>query len=359
MKTKTKNQRAFVKRWMRTKKILGLLLKISLVVVLLLLAIKLGRSCYRAFINPRLCWADEYVSETLTSRAFTQGRVRLYHKDQQKYKSKYIRWVSGISNDTTLGVFATLDNKRGYFDTKSGEVVIPAEYEYAWAFSEGLAGVVKDGKIGFIDANNQVVIPFIFDSPEPENLRDYVFHGGYCVINDLEGKCGIIDREGHWVLAQTYLDIKRHACLDACWTLVDANGNKGLMDAQLNWIRPAEYDDIEILAYPEYINLVKDGRKWREDIAGNVLIDFMFDYSHSLYYPTALDEESEIVYELSDYHVYGVNYHCGILNRKTGKVITPAIYEDVSMISESLFELQCGYTNMNKCIIDLEGNIVD
>lgn len=359
MKTKTKKQRTFIKGWKRSKKMLGMLLKISLVVVLLLLAIKMGRSCYRTFINPRLYWADEYVSETLTSRAYTRGRVRLYHEEQQKYMTKYIRWVSGISNDTTLGVFASLDNKRGYFDTESGEVVIAAEYEHAWAFSEGLAGVVKDGKIGFIDANNQVVIPFIFDSPAPENLRDYVFHDGYCVINDLEGKCGIIDREGHWVLPQTYLNIKRHACQDGCWTLVDANGNMGLMDAQLNWIRPTEYDDIEILAYPEYINLVKDGRKWREDMDGNVLIDFMFDYSYPLNYPSVLDEESEMVYELSDYHMYRVHYHYGIMNRKTGEVLTPAIYEAVSMISKNLFEVQCGYMSMNKCIIDLEGNIVD
>ena len=33
-------------------------------------------------------------------------------------------------------------------------------------------------------------------------------------------------------------------------------------------------------------------------------------------------------------------YRYGIMNRITGKPITPAIYEDINMLSEGLFEVQ-------------------
>ena len=141
------------------KRLAGMIIKISLAVILVMIAFKLCRSFYRGVINPRVYWDDETISETLTSRGFSRGRIRLYHDEDERYTSKYLDWVAGFSSDTTLGVFATLDNKRGYFDTKSGEVVIPAEYDRAWAFSEGLAGVAKDGKIGIISSASASAIP--------------------------------------------------------------------------------------------------------------------------------------------------------------------------------------------------------
>ena len=46
---------------------------------------------------------------------------------------------------------------------RKGEIV-PAVYECALSFSEGLAMVCKNGKCGFIDKNNQTVIDFKYDA---------------------------------------------------------------------------------------------------------------------------------------------------------------------------------------------------
>lgn len=340
------------------KRLAGMVIKISLAVILVMIAFKLCRSFYRGVINPRVYWDDETISETLTSRGFSRGRIRLYHDEEERYTTKYLDWVAGFSSDTTLGVFATLDNKRGYFDTKSGEVVIPAEYDRAWAFSEGLAAVAKDGKIGFINADNEVVIPFMFDCPKPGHMLDYVFHEGYCVINDLDGKCGAIDREGNWVLPQEYLYFERHECQDGCWTLVDSVGNMGLLDAQMNWICPLQYDKIRVLGYPEFIDLVDEGRMWREDAHGNVLIDFMYEYLNELSYPESLDENNDIDFHMSDYAAYRVNYRWGLLNLKTGKPLTPAIYGDIKMVSKYLFSAECSIT-LHETLLDLDGNMVN
>ena len=60
------------------------------------------------------------------------------------------------------------NDKYGYVNRKGIEF-ITLQYEFADDFQHGRAGVVKDGKLGFIDKDGNVVIPFIY---EPVYSRD-------------------------------------------------------------------------------------------------------------------------------------------------------------------------------------------
>jgi len=51
----------------------------------------------------------------------------------------------------------------GFID-RAGDELIPAEFQEAGNFSEGLAPVMRNNQWGFIDANGEVIIPFQFDS---------------------------------------------------------------------------------------------------------------------------------------------------------------------------------------------------
>ena len=55
-----------------------------------------------------------------------------------------------------------VDGKFGYID-KTGELVIPAKYNRAWKFSEGLGKVLLNNKFGFVDKDGTVVILPQFD----------------------------------------------------------------------------------------------------------------------------------------------------------------------------------------------------
>ena len=55
---------------------------------------------------------------------------------------------------------------------------------------------------------------------------------------------------------------------------------------------------------------------------------------------------------------YFVNRNSGIMNRITGRLITPALFEDVNMISDKLFEVQDAET-YDWYIIDVNGNRVN
>ena len=52
--------------------------------------------------------------------------------------------------------------KCGYVD-KSGKLVIPARFDDADSFSDGLAAVSIDGKYGYIDKAGEMKIPASFD----------------------------------------------------------------------------------------------------------------------------------------------------------------------------------------------------
>lgn len=89
-------------------------------------------------------------------------------------------------------VVVRLDGKYGMARKETGEVVIPIVYEHidrSWTFKEGLIPVKKDGKMGYINESNQIVIPFIYDEASD-------FSDGFAVVQRY-GKYGYVDRYGH------------------------------------------------------------------------------------------------------------------------------------------------------------------
>ena len=128
----------------------------------------------------RWYWKDEYLSKNVEIHGFQDYKVRVYNHCTGKYTTPKVNWVSDAPVNDSLAVYA-IPEKRGYINANNGEIVIDAElndYRKAWVFSEGLAAVMKDGKIGFINAKNEVVIPFQFYYSDKCRMWDfgYLFH---------------------------------------------------------------------------------------------------------------------------------------------------------------------------------------
>lgn len=103
----------------------------------------------------------------------------------------YIGFVSD-----TLTVFRDKNGKRGFLNAYTGEIAIPAQYEHAWVFSEGLGAVVMNGKLGFIDhQGNWAIEPRFRYAGESV---EYVFRNGLCTVKDSNGIFGLIDHEGNY-----------------------------------------------------------------------------------------------------------------------------------------------------------------
>ena len=303
-------------------------------------------------------YVDATLSKDVVVYYYADDTYRVYNTSTEKYKTPRISWVVSAAENDSLGVYA-IGDRRGFINTKTGDVVIDAkanDYEKAWVFSDGLAAVMKDGKVGFIDANNKLVIPFRFDYSDKCVMYEigYLFHDGYCVMTNKDGKFGLIDISGNWVVEPEY---------DELWNahktgnrIVVNDGKHGVLDSCGNVVYPTEYFYIDI--WEDGFVLTKDGRKWQEDYEGNIVNPFVIDGVNCyMKYPVSYSNENGVEYALSDYAEYFINRNSGIMNRITGRPITPALFEDVNMISDKLFEVQDAET-YDWYIIDIDGNIV-
>lgn len=212
-------------------------------------------------------------------------------------------WTTPSPNDS-LAVFCS-NNKRGYYNVYTGEIAIPAQYRRAWIFRDGLAGVQKNGNIGFIDHQGNVVIDFLF--PYHGNpLSSFVFEDGHCVVADNQGKCGVIDHTGAWLI-------------------------------------PAEYDCVN--AYKEYAIVTRDGVTMQVGYDGQVINSFVLDNIKEL----TLKEEVSYVTNDGEIHVVeqtvktGLYAYCiggryGLLDGTTLKRLTEPLYKNIYAISKTLYK---------------------
>ena len=212
------------------------------------------------------------LSNDVVVREDYDGEYFVYNEKSSEFTLKNLDWVSTRPDNDSLTVFCK-DDKRGYFNVNNGEMVIAPEYDHAWLFSEGLAAVVKDNKVGFINKDNELVIPYKFDYGYREFKVDFVFEGGFSIMTDDRGACGLIDKSGNWVVEPKYDEI--YSGWRNKYRVVKDNGKYGLL-GDSTFILLLEYDYIE---YAENgVIAVKDGWMKHLDFEGNVLHDFLTDY---------------------------------------------------------------------------------
>jgi len=91
-------------------------------------------------------------------------------------------------------------------DTPANPVmVIAPQFSYAFPFSEGLAAVVIDDKIGFIDRSGAFVIEPAFDGRQASAMESglYVFREGRALFRQ-NGKYGFLDKKGNIAVEAAY-----------------------------------------------------------------------------------------------------------------------------------------------------------
>ena len=107
-----------------------------------------------------------------------------------------------INNWSGNGIFGVKKGgKWGYIDGY-GKVIIPLEYEEVRNFSEGLAAVRKDGKWGYINPKNEIVIPIEFTNKEVGSFKN----GGAEYYTDRGA--GLINLKGEIIAEPKYDSIE-------------------------------------------------------------------------------------------------------------------------------------------------------
>lgn len=136
----------------------------------------------------------------------------------------FLRFSSPKNADADIiTIVDAKSHKRCFFNLEKCQL-LEGEYDKAWRFSEGYAFVVKDKKLFVIDKNGNKVstktIPYQenknFDLINDANCRykyvnepDFIFQHGTCEIKNKDGKVGLIDKQGNWVVSPMYESISK------------------------------------------------------------------------------------------------------------------------------------------------------
>lgn len=186
------------------------------------------------------------LNDDLVAIKEDDGNITIKNTETGEVTAEKIKfdWTSSSPNDS-LGVFCS-DGKRGYYNSYTGKIVVPAQYRRAWVFSEGLAAVQKNGMIGFINRKGEVAIPFRY--PYHGNpLSSFVFDNGHCIVADTTGKCGVINKKGEWVIQPKYDNIDAYEE----YVIASSAGVRRQLTYEEKVINSFVVDNIKALTYTE------------------------------------------------------------------------------------------------------------
>ncbi len=227
----------------------------------------------------------------------------------------------------------SIDGRKGFVDSVTGEILVPCSYDLVWKFSEGLAGVKKNSKWGFIDKFGKEVIPCIYDAV-------MVFGDGLARVKK-NGKWGFMDKSGKEVIPCIYDHISSF-CIG--FTGVKKNGKWGFIDKFGKEVIPCIYDDVSGFCIG-FTGVKKNGKWGFIDKTGKEVIPCSYDYIGSICEGLARVEKNGKwgFIDLSVKEVIPCNYDvvsnfwqgycnvwkngkCGIID-KTGKEVIPCSYK--------------------------------
>ena len=257
-------------------------------------------------------------------------------------------FINEYNSADSLVVFRTKDRKRGYVNINTGKIVIPAQYQRAWNFSEGIAAVYKEGLISFINESGELAFPTTFPIRYDLNFDDiaFQFHDGLCIMRTIDGKWGMINLQGEWVVEPIYnsIDAPYHG-----YRRVFDGHHYGLIANNGTLALPMNYDDIRRASDGNGWILVQNGIAKEVDFQFHVLIPFVHDGIHLLSYidnyrNSGYDEydERQSLQEEPRYFRYDIGENSGVIDAN-GRVIIPAVYYLVRIVNNNLFEVEDTY----------------
>lgn len=295
--------------------------RMAMVILLCVLAVAGAVSLIRSGIEAVHQQKDERELSANVMQVTRDGVSSIVNSETGKTLIRNIRvdWIQ--EGHDSLAVFSK-DKLRGYFNIRTGEVVVEPKYKHAWIFSEGLAGVVRDGMVGFINCRGEEVIPCRFPY-HGNSLYEFVFKGGHCVVADTTQLIGVIDSLGQWAIAPRY----KHIALSKNYALVTTD----------------------------------EGFKQQISFDGKVLSDCVVDYVNTLNYQTAfVDREtgqpSSSYTICEDFYEYVVDSRCGLMS-VSGEFITAPIYSNISALGPRTFRATLPDT-YSEVIINEKGQVL-
>ena len=309
-------------------------------------------------------WSD-YVSDYIVLEhgyKGMEGFEQLKDIRTGKYTTPHLQhiFVNTYNSEDSLVVFRTFDRLRGYLNVNTGKIVIPAQYQRAWNFSEGIAAVYKDGLVSFINSSGAPAFPTTFPIRYDLNFDDiaFQFHHGICVMRTMDYKWGLINTKGEWVVEPVYTTISapRNG-----YRIVSNGSQCGLISEKGQIVLPIEYDYIRLSSNPAGFTIAKDGLAKTIDYDLKTVVPFVHDGLNVLsfvdsYRSYDYEENGVTKFIVPKYWRYDVGNGSGVIDFE-GNVIIPAKYYMVRIADDNLFDVEVSYEGEH-ILINSKGQIV-
>lgn len=233
-------------------------------------------------------------------------------------------------------------DKGGFIDI-TGEIIIPLKFDRTGNFSDGLGGVVINGKCGFVDKTGRIVI-----APRFDNCGSFSEGLAPAMIKQDRERWGYINKSGKWIIKpqfDTTHPFSEGRALVGGYVgngEDDDNWKYGFIDRSGKKVIPLKF--FSAGDFSEGLANVRLGGKWGYiDKMGRIVIRPKFQYADNFSEGLAtvmtgsLDNESR-----------------GYID-KTGRVIIPLKFDDARRFSEGLAPVKVG---KEWGYIDRVGNMV-
>ena len=297
-------------------------------------------------------YCNQYVSPYVIYHDGYPGY--LYNTLQGHRTVTGVQWICKSSDGDSIAVYCTNEeHKRGYFNRFTGEEVVPAQFEKAWIFSEGVACVYDKGTLHFIDHKGKALMGKVF--PYTSRIDDYCFHNGLCQMLGDNNRIGLIDKQGNWAVEPEFYQMLYDT--KGFWLVQDREWKYGLLDAKGQMLLPIEYDNITI-HHGDSCIFVR-----RLDHLNQVL-----DFECNIINPCNFDEVEKMEYSTDEYDEEGIlksatanclryrtiDWNYGLMD-KDGNIITPPTYSSITAIGSDRYH--CDGPN-GSVILDSKGREV-
>ena len=289
---------------------------------------------------------------------FSEGVSDIFKCEKFDCKSGYIDTMGRIKiqliytevNSFSEGLASVeLNGKRGVINHKS-EIIVPFKYDEIGNYFEGLAyaGNYNFG-YGYIDKKGVLKIPLIY------NLTND-FKNGYAIVgiqNNKLQKFGVINKNGKLVIPLIYDEIKS---FDNKNFVVSINKKHGVVDINNKIIIPMIYSYLTDYNGLDLFVVVKDSKYGVIDLNNKILIELKYDFISIInknYFIVGRNEKFGVIDSIENLvipFIYNVLYgfdnsndlfwtnfngKIGVIN-KNGEVKVPFLYDDLLILSNDL-----------------------
>jgi WG containing repeat len=167
-------------------------------------------------------------------------------------------------------------------------------YDWVAEFSEGVAAVGIDDKLGYIDNSGKIVIPAIYDV---DGLLSNKFYKGVAIVVK-DKKFGLINKKGENITDFVYGRISNFK--NGLAKAYKFNTGIGYINTKGKEVIPTIYEIIVKFGDQEYndglVPVRKNGKIGYVDSTGNVIIPFNYNDGNSFYEGLArVEKENEIL----------------------------------------------------------------